>query len=330
MKLRSLCCATMAVVMGTLGAINVASAQEKPDDFPRRPLNLIVMYPAGGAVDVTARTFAEVAEEQLGHDFRVENRVGGAGMVGHSYLTKGAEADGYTIGTIANPFFFTDILLRDAPFTKDELDPVVSISFDPVIWVVNAKSDLGDLSFDEIMERAKTETLQVGMNPNSVFLFVSEFIENARDVEFNYIPFDGGRQGVTALLAGDVDATAAFYTEIEQYVRNGDLKPVAVTGDNRHPMLPDVPTLTERGVPTGGQAWGATRFFALPKDVPEDRRKYLEAAMLGVLESEEAAQAFEDAGLTLMPAGAEETRQNYEQSYEALESFLSESGRVKN
>lgn len=330
MKFRSLCGVTAAIAIGLLGTTTIASAQDKPDDFPRRPLNLIVMYPAGGAVDVTARTFAQVAEEQLGHDFRVENRVGGAGMVGHSYLTKGADADGYTIGTIANPFFFTDILLRDAPFTKDELQPLVSISFDPVIWVVNAKSELGALSFDEIMERAEQETLQVGMNPNSVFLFVSEFIEKARDVEFNYIPFDGGRQGVTALLAGDVDATAAFYSEIEQYVRNGDLKPVAVTGDQRHPLLPDVPTLSERGVPTGGQAWGATRFFALPKGVPEDRRQYLEDAMLGVLQSDQAAEAFENAGLTLMPADADATRQNYEESYQALKDFLSDTGRLSN
>lgn len=322
--------AAIAGVIGVAASVGVASAQEKPDDFPRRPINMIVVYPAGGAVDVTARTFAEVAEEQLGHQFRVENRVGGAGMVGHSYLTKGAAADGYTIGTIANPFFFTDILLRDADFTAEELEPIVSISFDPVIWVVNANSELGDLSFEEIMERADEETLQVGMNPNSVFLFVSEFIENARGVDFNYVPFDGGRAGVTALLAGDIDATAAFYSEIEQYVRNGDLKPVAVTGDDRHPMLPDVPTLSEEGVPTGGQAWGATRFFALPVGVPEDRKLYLEQAILGVLESEEAEEAFENAGLTLMPAGAEATQKNYQDSYEALETFLEESGRLEN
>jgi tripartite-type tricarboxylate transporter receptor subunit TctC len=299
-----------------------AFAQDRPDDFPRRPINLVVMYPAGGAVDVTARTFAEVAAEQMDVQFRVENRLGGAGLVGHTYLAQQAQPDGYTIGVIANPFMFTDILLRDGEFGPDDFDPIASISFDPVVWVVNAQSGIGEMDFDEIMDVAQERRLQVGMNPNSMFQFVSEFIEDAEDVEFNFIPFDGGRQGVVALLAGDVDATAAFFVEIEQYVASGDLRAVAVSGDNRHPMLPDVPTFSELGVPAGGQAWGATRFFALPPGTPEDRKAWLETSILEVLQSEEASQAFEAAGLTLTPAGAEETKASYDANYEALETFL--------
>lgn len=218
MTLRTVLHAGAAALMGLSLMAGGAAAQDKPADFPQRPINLVVVYPAGGAVDVTARTFAEQAEAQLGHEFRVENRVGGAGLVGHTYLAKAAEADGYTIGVLANPWAFTDILLRDAEFTADEFDPIATISFDPVVWVVNAKSDIGTMSFDEIVTHAESNTLQVGMNPNSIFLFVSEFIEKAKGLEFNYIPFDGGKAGVTALLAGDVDATATFYSEIEQYI----------------------------------------------------------------------------------------------------------------
>jgi tripartite-type tricarboxylate transporter receptor subunit TctC len=230
----------LGLALAAAGALMTmqAGAQEKPADFPQRPINLVVMYPAGGAVDVTARTFAQLAEEKMGVSIRVENRVGGAGMVGHTSLAKNTEADGYTVGVVANPFLYTDILLKDAPFTIEEFEPINEISFDPVVWVVNANSEIGDMSFDQIVEHAKDNQLQVGMNPNSVFLFVSEFIERAKDLDFNYIPFDGGKQGVVALLAGDVDATASFYSEIEQYVQSGDLKPVAVTGDDRHPMLP--------------------------------------------------------------------------------------------
>ena len=306
-----------------------AGAQEKPADFPQRPISLVVVYPAGGAVDVTARTFAQVAEKLMDAEFRVENRVGGAGMVGHTSLAKSTDADGYTVGVIANPFLFTDILLRDAPFTKDEFEPINEISFDPVVWVVNAKSEIGDMSFDEIMDHAKENQLQVGMNPNSIFLFVSEFIERAQDVEFNFIPFDGGKQGVVALLAGDVDATAAFYSEIEQYVKAGDLNPVAVSGDKRHPLMPDVPTLPELGVPAGGTSWGVTRIFTLPPGVPEDRKAYLEKSFLDVLQSDEAKTAFKEAGLTLGPTGAEDAKKHYDESYTALQEFLKETGRLE-
>lgn len=299
-------------------------AQEKPADFPRRPISLVVMYPAGGAVDVTARTVAQLSGDAMDAEFRVENRVGGNGMVGHTYLAKEAPADGYTVGVVANPFMFTDILARNAPFSIDEFDPIATISFDPVIWVVNAKSDLGALDFEQIIEEAKQRPLQVGMNPNSMFLFVSEFIENARGVEFNYIPFDGGREGVVSLLAGDLDATAAFYSEIEQYVRNGDLKAVAVTGDVRHPQLPDVPTFVEAGVPVGGQAWGATRILTLPPGAPDDVRAWLSNSFVDVLNSDAAKQAFEEAGLTLTPADAETTAANYAANFEALQTFLAE------
>lgn len=306
-----------------------AGAQDlaKPADFPQRPINLVVMYPAGGAVDVTARTFAQLAERQLGHAFRVENRVGGAGLVGHTYLARQAAADGYTIGVIANPFLFTDILLRNAEFSKEDFDPIVSISFDPVIWSVNARSALGGKSFDEIIDTARENRLQVGMNPNSMFLFVSEIVERARDVDFNFVPFDGGRQGVTALLAGDLDATAAFYTEIDQHVRAGSLKPVAVTGEERHVSLPDTPTFVELDVPAAGRTWGATRFLTLPPGVPEDRRQYLEQAFLQVLSSEEAREAFAQANLNLSPAGAEETLADYETTFSDLDQFLQDTGR---
>lgn len=319
----------MGVALGLGSGAVQAQDLGKPADFPQRPINLVVMYPAGGAVDVTARTFAQVAEELLGHEFRVENRVGAAGIVGHTYLAKQAPRDGYTVGVIANPFLFTDILLRDAEFTREEFDPLVSISFDPVIWMVHATSPLGGMSFDGIMDHARGNTLQVGMNPNSMFLFVSEVIERDRSVSFNYIPFDGGRQGVTALLAGDVDATAAFYTEIDQHVRAGTIKPVAVTGDSRHPALPDTPTYTELGVQgASGRTWGATRFFIVPPGIPEDRRDYLERAFLHVLQSERAREAFAQANLNLNPAGTEATRADYEQTYSALQEFLQATGRL--
>ncbi len=317
-----------AFAFGLVAAAMPAVSQEKPSDFPRRPISLVVMYPAGGAVDVTARTVAELNEKHNGTSFRVENRLGGAGIVGHTYVAKQAEADGYTVGVIANPFMFTDVLLRDASFTIDEFDPIATISFDPVIWLVRSGSEIGDKSLPEIMEYARSNTLQVGMNPNSMFLFVSEFLAEQQGVEFNFIPFDGGRQGVTALLAGDIDATAAFYSEVEQFVRNGDLRAVAVTGDERHAGLPDTPTFAELDIPMVGQTWGATRFLALPVGVPEDRRAWLASEFLATLTGPDAPAAFEAANLRLTPLGETETQASYQQTYEQLRSFLVSSGRL--
>jgi tripartite-type tricarboxylate transporter receptor subunit TctC len=322
------CSLTAAVGLAASIAAGSTMAQEKPADFPNRPINLVVMYPAGGGMDVTARTFAQVAEEQMGIQIRVENRVGGGGMVGHTSLAKDTQPDGYTIGMLANPFLYTDILLRDAPFTTDEFVPFAQVNFDPVVIAVNAKSDLGGDDLMGIVEKAKTQTLQVGVNPDSVFQFVMETVAQANDVTFNFIPFDGGKQGVVALLAGDIDVTTGFYSEMSQYFESGDLKPVAVTGDNPHPLMPDVPTLASLGMPIEGQAWGVTRYFTLPPGAPEDRVAWLEAEFVKVLESPEAQEAFTAAGLTVQPAGAEATQERYQQSFDALQTFLTESGRI--
>lgn len=321
------CGLAAAVTLASSVLASGALAQEKPADFPNRPLNMVVMYPAGGGMDVTARTLAKVAEEQMGMSIRVENRVGGGGMVGHTSLAKETEADGYTIGLLANPFLYTDILLRDAPFTIEEFEPFAQVNFDPVVLAVNAKSDLGGDDYAALMEKAKSDKLQVGINPDSVFQFVMEFVQDANEVEFNFIPFDGGKQGVVALLAGDIDLTTGFYAEMSQYFDSGDLKPIAISGDERHPLMPDVPTLAELGVPIDGQAWGVTRYLTLPPNTPEDRVAYLEAEFLKVLQSPQANEAFKAAGLTVQSADAATTKERYGQAFEALKAFLVESGR---
>lgn len=137
-----------AAGLALVGALTatVVTAQERPSDFPTRPVNLVVMYPAGGAVDTTARTFAQVAEKQLDISLRVENRVGGAGMVGHTSLATTTASDGYNIGVIANPFLYTDMLLRDAPFGPEAFEAIAGISFDPVVWTINANSEIGEMS----------------------------------------------------------------------------------------------------------------------------------------------------------------------------------------
>ena len=144
------------VAAAITGAAVVAQAADKPANYPMRPVSLVVVYPAGGGMDVAARTLASVAEEELGHEFRVENRTGGGGVVGHTYLAKEARPDGYTIGVVANPFLFSDFLAKGGQFDQSDFKPIAGINFDPVVWVVRADSPLGDMSFEQIIEKAKT------------------------------------------------------------------------------------------------------------------------------------------------------------------------------
>lgn len=324
MRLTDILARAGAWAVAALAASSMAWAADKPENFPTRPISLVVVYPAGGGMDVTARTLASVAEEQLGHEFRVENHTGGGGIVGHSYLAHEARPDGHTLGVVANPFLFLDFLAKDGNFDQTDFEPIVGINFDPVVWVVRTKSDLGDKSFDEIIETAKAEPgkLTVGVMPNNVFAFVTKIVADAKGVEFQEVPFQGGQPGVTALLRGDIDITNAFYAEVEQYIKNGDLKPVLVSNTERLSFLPDTPAMTELGIDIPGGTWGASRFVTVPPATPEDVKAYLADALYSVLTSDAAADAFAGVGMTLSPTPRAEIAQSYEASYEALSKFL--------
>ena len=306
-----------------------AAAQERPANFPVRPIEMIVPYPAGGGVDITARTLAQEAGRILGHEFRVQNRVGGAGLVGHTYMTKAAPADGYSIGIIANPFFALDFLTREGDFSFADVVPLCSINFAPILWVTRTASPLGGLDFDGVVEEARRRPgeLKMGVTPNNAFQFAAEVVERAKGIKFTHVPFQGGRPGVTALLGGNIDVTSCFYEEVEQQVRAGELKVLGVTDDRRFEPLPDVPTMVERGVPMPGGVWGANRCAIVRNTTPEPVRRYLEAGLLRTLNDPQTKSAFDRVGIVIRPAGSAETAQVFRSTQETLTAFLTETGR---
>lgn len=308
-----------------------AQAQTKPASYPQRPIEMVVAYPAGGGVDITARILAQESERLLGHQFRVQNRVGGAGIVGHNYLANSATADGYTLGVVANPFLLLDFMMREGQFDQNDFEPLVGINFSPVAWVVRTDSPLGKMNFEAVIAEAKKQPggLKVGVVPNNAFQYVTEFVEKAKGVKFAHVPFQGGKPGVTALLGGHIDLTNAFYEEVDQYVRAGTLRVIAVSDNKRFQKLPDSPAMTELGIPLAGGTWGAARLVVTPKGTPPEIRKYLEAAFLGVLGNPATIAAYNKAGADLDPTDTATTTRIYAEAYGAMQSFLKETGRKK-
>jgi tripartite-type tricarboxylate transporter receptor subunit TctC len=314
---------------GPLGTL--ALAQQKPANFPERPIELVVAYPAGGGMDVTARTLAQELERSTGHQFRVQNRVGGGGIVGHSYLAKQAASDGYTVGVVASPFVFLDFLTREGQFAAADFEPVAGINFTPVIWLVKSDSPLGKLDFRGIVDEAKKnpKKIKVGVIPNNTFEFVTEFVEKANGVQFTKVPFQGGKPSVTALLGGNIDITNAFYEEVDQYIKSGELKPVAVSDTKRFARLPDTPAMSELGVRLTGDTWGAARFVTVPKGVPQPVKLYLAEITLKTLKDPKTVEAFAKQGVDLQPLDEKAAKASYEAAYQALHDFAKETGRLK-
>lgn len=273
-------------------------AKLKPKDFPTQPIEYTVVYPAGGGMDQTARVLAKYAEKWSGDKIIVNNRSGGAGMVGHSFLATQAKNDGYTVGVLAS-MVDTDALLRaQGKWSMSDLDPIVYINNDALHWLVSTDGPFKGKSLKDIVQIAKDKpnSVRVGIIPGSIFEFLTEHVEQVTGAKFLKVPFQGGAPGVTALLGNNVDVTSAFYTEYRGYLDAGKVATVAVAGPQRAPFLKDVPTFDE-ALGAKGISWGVERFVVAPKGISPARKAYLAAVMNAALRDPQLAGEYSKMGL---------------------------------
>lgn len=226
-------------------------------DYPNRVVRLVVPFPPGGVVDISGRLLAEELGRQLGVNVIVENKVGAGGTIGAGDVAR-APADGYTIllGGAATHAF--------APWVYKQLryDPVkdfvavTQFTEGPLALCVNAASGAGTL--DDFMKTMKSggAALNYASNGNGTFPHLSvELMNQALGAKPQHVPFPGGAQATTALIAGQVQFTINHIPVVQAHVKSGRLRVLATTGGTRSPSFPDVPTLKEAGVDVVASAW---------------------------------------------------------------------------
>lgn len=300
-------------------------------DFPTRPIELMVAYPAGGGMDVTARITARHAERLTGQRFIVNNRVGGAGMVAHGYLARQAAADGYTVGVLSSGVFVDSVMRAQGLWSINDLEIAAFINFDPMVWVTRTDGPLAGLDLRAIVARARAapDTLRVSMLPQTAYEFSIAQVERATGTVFTKVPFQGGVPGMTAMLGGHIDIAIVFFSEFRAQYEAGAARPIAIAGANRLPNLPGVPTIDE-ALSTEGIQWAAWRFAALPKNTPRDRRDWIASVVQAVVADADAQQDFSRAGVLMDPslATGDAVRAAAQRLFASQLRFLRESGRV--
>lgn len=267
--------------------------------FPNHGLTIIVPYPAGGPTDVLARLVAQHAGADLGQSIAVDNRGGGAGVIG-SVAAMRADPDGYTLCLSTNQTHATNqSLLKNHPFdAAKDFTAVSGIAEVPHVLVV--RKDLGVKDAAELVALAKQKP--GGLNCGSTGVgsashLTMELFKTRADVAMLHIPFRGSAPLMTELLAGRIDVSFATLPTVAAQIDNGDVKALAIASSKRTPRLPGVPTLSESGIAgVEADAWFA--LFA-PAGTPLAVRERIHQAVVKGMATEAAKSVLAAQGMTL-------------------------------
>ena len=265
--------------------------------FPERTVRLIVAYPPGGSTDTAARLVAEHLTSSLGQAVVVENKAGAGGTIGAAYVAK-STPDGYTLlfGSAAE-LSIASVTRSSLPFdTLRDFEPITLVGLVPFLLVTNPSVPAKNLK--ELIAWIKANPGKVNYSSfgnNTTNHMVGESFKAAAGVEAAHISYKGSAPSITDLLGGQVQYTFDTITATLPHVRSGGLRALAIALPERSALVPDVPTLSESGLPgfTGGTWFG----ILAPAGTPPVIVEKISREVAALLKSDAMRKEFADKGI---------------------------------
>ncbi len=247
-----------------LGLSGVASAQ---DAFPSKPVHLLVPFPPGGAVDIVGRTLGDELSKRWGQSVIIENRPGAGGTIASQAAAK-APPDGYTLIIVATGHALNPHLYAKLPYDPfNDFTPLSLIGTSPNMPLVRSDSPIRTLADLLALARERPGQLSYGHAGNGTSSHLAgELINYMTKVNIAAIPYKGGAPALNDLIGGHIPVSINNIPESIAQIRAGTVRPLGVTTARRSPVLPDVPTIAEAGIPgyDTGVWWGLVGPAGLP------------------------------------------------------------------
>ena len=294
-----LACAAGFVV--SLLAMSPAHAQ----DYPIKTVRIIVPFAPGGSADVFGRFIAQRLQDSLGQSVVIDNRPGGGSLIGTDAVAK-APADGYTLLLMSNTHTVNESLIPSRPFVlMRDFVPVAPISYSDLVLVTRASLPANTLG--ELIKAAKARPggmSYASSGPGTPYHMAGELFKAMAGISVVHIPYRGSAGARTDVLGGQLEMMFDAVPTMTEHIKSGKVKALATTGKSRTAILPDVPTMSEAGVP----GYEATLWLGVmaPKGTPPAVVARLNAELGKITSNPEVRRAWAAQGTTPMTMAVDE------------------------
>lgn len=295
------------------------------DNYPSRPIRLVVPYAPGGSADIVARRIAEDWAKAAGGNIYVENKAGAGGNIGVDAVAKSAP-DGYTIGLQTVSLAINPSLFARMPYdTLKDLAPIGMVAASQHVLVVNAKFPARDTK--ELLSTAKANPGKYNYGsagPGSTFHMAAELFKDVTGTDITHVPYKGGGPALVDTMAGMVDMSFPVLSAAVPHVQGGKLRAIGVTGPRRSALLPNVPTLQESGA--SGYNFETWFMVFAPANTPKPVIDKLNASLNKAISSPELKDKLVRDGFDPIPSTPAQAQARLAQELPAWNKLIKERG----
>lgn len=316
----------MVVLMLITGGCSTADKRvTSKEQYPVKPITILVPYAAGGTTDIVARTMEKKAIQHLGQPLTVMNKPGGSGTIGLNELVA-SKPDGYTIGVGTIGMILQPLYGQSKYNYPTALEPLAKVMNTPIIMTVSANSKWNNLSEFIAYAKAHPSEIKYGHNGLGGGVYVAaEMFEKAAGIRMEQVPFRGDPEALAALLGNHVDVTFTLQGTSKEYVKSGKIKILAVAEPQRlkDADFKDVPTFKEQGFDVEFCNW---QCIVAPKDMPSFIKNTLANGIKEILNDPEFQENMRSMGFEVDYLGPEDCLKQWAHDNEYLGKVVQETG----
>jgi tripartite-type tricarboxylate transporter receptor subunit TctC len=294
-----------ALFAGLLMAAALQSGA-RADEYPSRPIRVLVAFPAGGSADIVARLVTQKVGEMSGYNFVVENRPGAGGNLAFG-TTAQAEPDGYTLLFSTPGIAINPSLYRSVEYKLSDFKPVSLVGEAPLVLMVRPALKINTVAELVQASRKDPEAIRFASSGNgSSSHLATEVLRSMSELQYLHVPYKGGSAAMTDMIGNRVDITMLPISESLPYIRDHRLIALGQTGSTRSPMAPEIPTIEEGGV----KGYSVTTWYMLlgPAKLPPAIVAKLAEKVDLALKSPDLQKRLANAGVSIINQGPDQAR----------------------